>query len=74
MTIRKIALAVWLAGAWATLACVSSAQNDTLRMEQVVQFYVSHKQFMGSVLVARDKTVLFEKGFGSANLEWDIPN
>jgi CubicO group peptidase (beta-lactamase class C family) len=74
MTIRQITFAIWLAGAWATLACVSSAQNNTPRMEQVVQFYVSHKQFMGSVLVARDKTVLFEKEFGSANLEWDIPN
>lgn len=74
MKIRQITFAIWLAGAWATLACVSSAQNNTPRMEQVVQFYVSHKQFMGSVLVARDKTVLFEKGFGSANLEWDIPN
>lgn len=74
MTIRQITLAVWLVCAWATLACVSSAQNNAPRMEQVVQFYVSRKQFMGSVLVARDKTVLFEKGFGFANLEWDIPN
>lgn len=74
MTIRQITFAVWLAGAWATSACVSLAQDNTPRIEQVVQFYVSHKQFMGSVLVARDKTVLFEKGFGSANLEWDIPN
>jgi CubicO group peptidase (beta-lactamase class C family) len=43
-------------------------------MDQVVQYYVSNKQFMGSVLVARDKEVLFNKGYGSANLEWDIPN
>jgi CubicO group peptidase (beta-lactamase class C family) len=48
--------------------------QDAVRMDQVVQSYVSNKQFMGSVLVARDKDVLFSKGYGSANLEWDIPN
>jgi CubicO group peptidase (beta-lactamase class C family) len=29
---------------------------------------------MGSVLVARGTQVLFSKGYGSANLEWDVPN
>jgi CubicO group peptidase (beta-lactamase class C family) len=43
-------------------------------MEQVVRSYVDAKQFMGSVLVARDRKVLLSKGYGSANLEWDIPN
>jgi len=39
-----------------------------------VRSYVDAKQFMGSVLVARDRKVLLSKGYGSANLEWDIPN
>jgi len=43
-------------------------------MQQVVQSYVDGKQFMGSVLVARDAKILLSKGYGSANLEWDIPN
>jgi CubicO group peptidase (beta-lactamase class C family) len=43
-------------------------------MDQVVQTYVSTKQFMGSVLIARDKTVVLDKGYGFANLEWEIPN
>lgn len=43
-------------------------------MEQVVQSYVSGKQFMGSVLVARDRTILLDKGYGFANLEWNIPD
>lgn len=50
------------------------AQDDVARMEQVIQSYVSSKQFMGSTLVARDGNVLLDKGYGSANLEWDIPN
>ncbi|HWS17963.1 MAG TPA: serine hydrolase domain-containing protein, partial [Candidatus Elarobacter sp.] len=29
---------------------------------------------MGSVLVAQDGKVLLDKGYGFANLEWDIPN
>jgi CubicO group peptidase (beta-lactamase class C family) len=43
-------------------------------MEQVIQTYVAKQAFMGSVLVARDNDVLFSKGYGSANLEWDIPD
>jgi CubicO group peptidase (beta-lactamase class C family) len=43
-------------------------------MEQVVQSYVSNKQFMGSVLVAQSETILLDKGYGFANLEWNIPN
>jgi CubicO group peptidase (beta-lactamase class C family) len=29
---------------------------------------------MGTALVARGNEVLFNKGFGSADLEWDVPN
>ena len=55
------------------LASAAFAQ-DTARMDQVVQSYISQKTFMGSVLVARGDQVLFSKGYGSANLEWNIPN
>ena len=53
-------------------ACV--AQNTNSRMDQVVQSYVANNQFMGSVLVARGNDVLLDKGYGSADLEWNIPN
>jgi CubicO group peptidase (beta-lactamase class C family) len=48
--------------------------QDTSRMEEVVQTYVRDKTFMGVVLVARGSDVLLSKGYGSANLEWEIPN
>jgi CubicO group peptidase (beta-lactamase class C family) len=64
---RRIAISLILVS-----ACV--AQDDLARMEQVVQSYVAGKQFMGTVLVARDGQVLLSKGYGSANLEWDVPN
>jgi CubicO group peptidase (beta-lactamase class C family) len=48
--------------------------QDATRMDQIAQSYLSNKQYMGSVLVARNDDVLFSKGYGSANLEWNIPN
>ena len=56
------------------LASICLAQDNVPRMEQVVRSYVDAKQFMGSVLVDRDGKALLSKGYGSANLEWDISN
>jgi CubicO group peptidase (beta-lactamase class C family) len=58
------------------LASVAAADNPAARMEEVVQSYVTNKDnpFMGSVLVERSGQILLSKGYGSANLEWDIPN
>ena len=72
--VRRIAVAVLVAGFWLGLGSVCTAQENTGRMEEVVQSYVSSKQFMGTVLVARDATVLLDKGYGFANLEWGVPN
>lgn len=43
-------------------------------MEQIVQSYVWDKKFMGTVLVAQDGKVVLDKGYGFANLEWNIPD
>jgi CubicO group peptidase (beta-lactamase class C family) len=56
------------------LLAASCAAQDTSRMEQVIQTYVANKTFMGSVLVARGSEILLNKGYGFANLEWDIPD
>jgi len=48
--------------------------QDAARMDEVVQSYVRDKTFMGAVLVARGTDVILSKGYGSANLEWDVPN
>ncbi|MGA3028961.1 MAG: serine hydrolase [Bryobacteraceae bacterium] len=58
----------------ALLLTAAAPAQDLSRMEQVIQSYVTNKTFMGSVLVARGDQVLLSKGYGSANLEWDIPN
>jgi CubicO group peptidase (beta-lactamase class C family)/uncharacterized protein YneR len=67
--IRRIAITVFLAA-----VCLAQTQDNTERMEQVIQSFVAGKKFMGAVLVARDGKVIFEKGYGFANLEWDVPN
>jgi CubicO group peptidase (beta-lactamase class C family) len=72
-----MALAVWLAGSSMALGSVCAAQDNAARMqrmEEVVQSYVASKQFMGTVLVACGETILLDKGYGFANLEWNIPN
>jgi CubicO group peptidase (beta-lactamase class C family) len=55
-------------------AASSEAAPDAPRMEQVVQSYVSADRFMGSVLVARGSEIILDKGYGYANLEWEVPN
>src|SRR6476660_248668 len=50
-------------------------QSDPIaRMEQIIQSYVADHKFMGSVLVARDGKTLLDKGYGFANLEWQVPD
>ena len=66
---HSIVLAVALACAG---ACV--AQTPAERMAQVVQPYSDAQVFMGSVLAAKHGKVIFSKGYGMANLEWNIPN
>jgi len=57
-------------------ACVMQAAvaQDVDRMDQIVQSYVKDHQFMGAVLVAKGDKILFNRAYGSANIEWDISN
>jgi CubicO group peptidase (beta-lactamase class C family) len=65
-----------LLGLCALLTCAAAATppGDLARMERDIALRVSNGQFMGSVLVARNGKVLLSKGYGSADLEWQIPN
>jgi len=50
------------------------ASDPVARMQQVVQSFVDNKTFMGAVLVEKDGKLLINQGYGSADLEWKIPN
>jgi CubicO group peptidase (beta-lactamase class C family) len=52
----------------------SNAPPTIDRMDQIIQSEVAAKTFMGSVLVARGGDVILSRGYGSAVLEWNIPN
>ena len=52
-----------------TLAAQSGARYD-----RQIQAYVHNGDFSGSVLVARDGRIVFQKSYGMANHEWGIPN
>lgn len=44
------------------------------RLDQVASSYAANNAFMGTVLVADGDRILLNKGYGMANLEWEIPN
>ena len=50
------------------------AQNKVRQIEELVSLYNKYDQFNGTVLVAEDGKVIYKKGFGFANMEWNIPN
>ena len=50
------------------------AQDKAQQIEQLLNKYTEYGQFNGSALVAENGKVIFKKGFGSANMEWNIHN
>ncbi|SOD78602.1 serine hydrolase [Spirosoma fluviale] len=50
------------------------AQTKSAKIDALIQQYVANRQFNGSVLVADKGQVIFKKGYGLANMEWNIPN
>jgi D-alanyl-D-alanine carboxypeptidase len=52
----------------------SPAQDFAAKANDYLTVYAARGKFMGSVLVARDGHVLFKRSYGSAQVEWDVPN
>jgi CubicO group peptidase (beta-lactamase class C family) len=55
-------------------SCPASGQPNKSRFDDYVEAYVRNGDFSGSILVAKDGHVLFQKSYGMANYEWRIPN
>jgi len=51
----------------------AQAAPDAARIDQVIQTYVAKHKFMGTVLVAKGETVMFDRAYGYANLETMAP-
>lgn len=50
------------------------AQYKSQKIEELVNKYHEYNQFTGSVLVAENGNVIYKKGIGLANIEWNISN
>lgn len=53
---------------------VSFGQSKIEQLDELINKYTEYGQFNGSVLVAEKGEVIYKKGFGLANMEWNIPN
>lgn len=52
--------------------CFGQTKIDQL--DELLNQYHDYGKFNGSVLVSEQGKVIYKKGFGQANMEWDIPN
>jgi CubicO group peptidase (beta-lactamase class C family) len=50
------------------------SQQNAQKIDALMKQYHDYGQFNGSVLVAEKGKIIYEKGFGMANMEWAIPN
>lgn len=50
------------------------AQSKVKSIDELMQRYYDYSQFNGTVLVADSVGIVFSKGYGYANLEWNISN
>jgi len=50
------------------------AQDKASKIDELMTTFSENGQFNGSVLVAEKGKVIYKKGFGYANMVWNIPN
>lgn len=68
--LRIILIGVFTVG----IAAISLAQSTVEKIDEVVSRYAEYGKFNGSILISYDDEVIYKKGFGMANMEWNIPN
>ena len=58
------------------IAFSAAAQEASLssKLDHASEAYQKNRRFIGAVLVAKGDKVIHEKGYGLANMEWNIPN
>ncbi|MBF5042215.1 serine hydrolase [Aggregicoccus sp. 17bor-14] len=57
-----------------TASTASAATSRQAQLDELVTRYHALKQFNGTVLVADEKGIVFQKPYGSANFEWQLPH
>jgi CubicO group peptidase (beta-lactamase class C family) len=72
--LRVICLALCISFILSSLPSHAFAQDKIDKIDALIQAYNDLGQFNGSALVAENGKVIYKKGFGLANREWNIPN
>ena len=62
-----------ISACWLTITSVI-AQTKAEKIDALLRQYVANRQFNGTILVADKGKVLIKKGYGMANMEWNIAN
>jgi CubicO group peptidase (beta-lactamase class C family) len=57
-----------------TVGTTALAQDKAQKIDELLTRYYDYGLFNGSALVAQKGKVIYKKGFGMAEMEWDIPN
>ena len=52
----------------------SYSQTDNEKIDELIKRYYEYQLFNGSALVAKNGEIIFQKGYGLANIEFNIPN
>lgn len=74
-TYSFIALFLLLAFIVTPVTALPQVHNDKAdRIDKLMSRYHEYGQFNGVALVAENGKIIYEKGFGYANMEWKIPN
>jgi len=74
MKIQRLFTLLLVALLCAAGATTAFAQQNVKKIDGLMKQYYDYGQFNGSILVAEKGKILYEKGFGMANMEWAIPN
>ncbi|WP_425075345.1 serine hydrolase [Psychroserpens sp. S379A] len=60
--------------AFLLLGQLSFSQTKIDKIDELISTYAEYGKFNGSVLVSEQGKVIYKKGFGMANMEWEIQN
>lgn len=74
--IKRILIKYVFLGLFAFIVIFNDAigQNKIDKIHELISTYAEYGKFNGSILVAEKGEIIYKKGFGLANMEWDIPN
>ncbi len=58
------------------ISCSTKKKDNDLadRIDKYVQGKVDFSKFSGAILVAKNDTIILQKGYGLADREWDVAN